>query len=428
METGASVVPIYFEGANSTTFQVLGLLHPRLRTAMLPNELFNKQHREIVMRVGSAIPQARLETIESDRELIGYLRRRTYLLRHRNEMAKRRVSLAVPRHFFKQPAHEPLMAAIDPAIMEGEIHKLPAERALAETGDLVVYYAQQSEAPNVVREIGRLRELSFRASGEGTGRASDLDSFDEYYLQLFIWDRDRREIVGAYRMGAADQIRSTRGRRGLYTHTLFRYDTRFLDRIGKALELGRSFVRPEHQRSYTPLLLLWKGIGAYVVRNPEYKVLFGAVSISNDYTPMSRELIVRYFEGQGRKDELRRMVRARSPFWMAPSILRSEDNSADIHVWNIEDLSAAVADIEAGQKGIPVLLRQYLKLGGKLVGFNVDRNFSDALDGLIVADLTKTDSRTLARYMGKEAAAAFLAHHGLPGAEAKPEQAAAAGA
>jgi putative hemolysin len=411
--TGASVVPIYFDGANSAAFQVLGLLHPRLRTAMLPNELFNKQHREIVMRVGSTISRSRVETFETDRELIDYLRRRTYLLRHRNEPVKRRAGSEFPRSPFRQAQQEHLAAPVDPLAMEEEIARLPTDRALAEAGPMAVYCARQSEIPSVLREIGRLRELTFRASGEGTGKSLDLDAFDAHYLQLFIWDREQRQVIGAYRMAPTDKVRATHGKAGLYTHTLFHYDGRFLDRMGKALELGRSFVRAEHQKSYTPLLLLWKAIGAYVVQNPEYKVLFGAVSISNDYQPMSRELMVRYFEDQVRTDELRRMVRARSPFWITPSLLRSEDHQVDIHVWDVEDLSAAVADIEGGQKGIPVLLRQYLKLGGKLVGFNLDRRFSDALDGLIVADLTRTDARTLARYMGKEGAATFLAHHGI---------------
>jgi putative hemolysin len=403
--SNAAVVPMHFSGANSAAFQLLGLIHPRLRTAMLPHEFFNKQNRTIEIRVGAPVAAEKLASIKRDDEAIAYLRARVYLLKHRGRESNANVPL--------RPAKKPVAIVVptDPAAMSKEIAALPPDRKLDEMNEFAVYYAEAAEIPATVREIGRLREFTFREAGEGTGKAIDLDAFDSYYLHLFIWNSNTREVIGAYRLGRTDVIHATRGNKSLYTSTLFRFKRSFLDAIGTALEMGRSFVRPEYQRSYTPLLLLWKGIGTYVARNPRYKVLFGPVSISNDYQPVSRQLMVRFFQGQG-KDDLTRFVRARSPFRMKP-LKQHDDASGTMREWDIEELSVLVADIETDQKGIPVLLRQYLKLGGRLIGFNVDKHFADALDGLILVDLTKTDPKMLQRYLGKEGTSNFLAWHGI---------------
>src|SRR5262249_26641866 len=212
------------------------------------------------------------------------------------------------------------------------------------------------------------------AGGEGTGKASDMDLFDAYYLHLFVWDADARAIVGAYRMGLADEILARYGKRGLYTQSLFRFRPGALRAIDPAIELGRSFVRAEYQRSFTGLLLLWRGIFQFVARFPRYAVLFGPVSISNDYTPESRRLIVEYLSVHNRERALARHVRPRRPF--------RTGRRAATALRDVEHLSREVERIEPDRKGVPVLLRQYLKLGGRMLGFNTDPEFSDALDGL----------------------------------------------
>jgi putative hemolysin len=189
---------------------------------------------------------------------------------------------------------------------------------------------------------------------------------------------------------------------------LFAWKPSFLERIGPALELGRSFVRREYQKTYAPLLLLWRGIGQFLVRNPRYKVLFGPVSISTDYGTASRQLMVQFLKAYRQSPELAPMVRARNPFRTRPFPIAKQ--LVKESAWDIEELSTLVADIELDRKGVPILLKQYLKLGGELVAFNVDRNFANALDGLIVVDLRKTDIRLLERYLGKGGAASFLAH------------------
>jgi putative hemolysin len=203
--------------------------------------------------------------------------------------------------------------------------------------------------------------------------------------------------VGAYRLAGTDVNRD------LYTGTLFKYGDEFLDRVGPALELGRSFVRAEYQKGFAPLLALWKGIGAYVGRNPKYKILFGPVSISNQYQAVSRELMVSFLERRSSLREFAGLIASRNPFKR-----RSRQPLLPSRDFDFEDLSDCVSDLEPSRVGVPVLLRQYLKLGGKLLGFNVDPEFSDTLDGLIVVDLTKTDPRLLERYLGKAEALEFL--------------------
>ena len=389
--TKSPVLPIYFAGVNSAWFQVLGMLHPRVRTMMLVYEFFNKRNRNLEMRVGSLIPAKRLQAMDDDVQMMTHLRERTYFLQHRNVQVR-----------VAKPAAESIAAAVDPELLRSEIERLPQDRKLAATGEHSVYYAKCHEVPNVLYEIGRLRETAFRDAGEGTGKAIDLDSCDAYYLQLFLWNSETRQIIGAYRIGPTDTILERYGKGGFYTNTLFAFENRFLAELGDGLELGRSFVRVECQKSYMPLLLLWKGIAAYVARNPRYKTLFGPVSISNNYQPESRQLMINFFRRKTGVENRALLVKARSPFRVR-----------QLHQgnWEVEDLSAMVADIETDQKEIPVLLRQYLKMGGELLGFNLDRNFSDSLDAFIVVDLTRTDPKMLSRYMGAENSARFLEYH-----------------
>lgn len=304
--------------------------------------------------------------------------------------------------------HAPVSPAIPRALLKAEVECLPGEQRLVRSNQFVVMYAHSAQIPWCLQEIGRLRECSFRAAGEGTGKASDIDLFDAYYLHLFLWDTETDSIVGAYRVGLTDEILKRYGRRGLYTQSLFKYGPRFLRSLGPAIELGRSFVRSEYQRTFLPLLLLWRGIGRFILDRPHCAVLFGPVSISNSYAPLSRELMVEYLSLNNIEADLARHVKPRRPFrGKRPNRERTEIANLD----NIEDLSRAIGRIEGGSKGIPVLLRQYLKLGGRLLGFNSDDQFSEALDGLIMVDLRTSEPRVLARYMGEAGAATFLSYH-----------------
>jgi putative hemolysin len=297
------------------------------------------------------------------------------------------------------------------AMLKAEIDALSPDQRLVDRGRFQVYCARAGQIPWALQEIGRLRELTFRAVGEGTGRSSDLDLFDPVYLHLFVWDAQAAAIAGAYRLGLVDEILARYGKRGLYTHSLFKYRTRLLRALSPAIELGRSFVRAEYQRTYAPLLLLWSGIGRFVERSPRYAVLFGAVSISGRYTPASRRLIVEYLSAYSADTRLARQIRPRRPF-------RDATGASSLAVEiptprSIDELSRRLAQIEHDHKGVPVLLRKYMELGGRLLGFNLDRDFADSLDGLMMVDLRHVEAAVLERYMGKSGAAAFRAHHAL---------------
>jgi putative hemolysin len=400
--TGANVVPLFFEGRNSALFHGLGLLHPIFRSMMLARELANKRGQLIPMHVGKLIDNRKLQSITGDDEAARYLRLRTYLLSktHAEE------SKQEPEREATGLDGEPMADAVEPALMAREVAELPAGQLLNESGSLGVYYAHAEQIPWTLQEIGRLREITFRTVGEGSGKSSDIDLYDSYYLHLFIWNREKQEVVGAYRLGLADEIYKKYGKKGLYSYSLFRYSKRLLKAINPAIELGRSFVRSEYQRSFTPLLLLWKGIGQFVVNHPRYTVLFGPVSISNDYSSSSQQLLIDFLKANNYDEQLSRMIRPRSPYRGEFKPVWKKTDLAGLG--SIDNVSELVAMQEADDKGVPILIKQYLKLGGRLLGFNVDRDFNDCIDGLIMVDLTHTEPKVLQKYMGKEGALQFL--------------------
>jgi putative hemolysin len=264
-----------------------------------------------------------------------------------------------------------------------------------------------------MREIGRLREVTYRAVGEGTNKSFDIDQFDEHYLHIFIWNCETREIVGAYRVGEADVICATMGIKGLYTASCFKYDERLLDRIQPALELGRAWVRTEYQRAFSPLLMLWRGVCAFVYRNPRYVNLFGPVSISNAYLDASRRMILRSLSLSNIAGDLSKLVRPRHRRMRRTGRREWNRSDFDPYVGDIETVSKLVKEIEGDQKGIPILMRQYLKLGGRFLAFDVDPDFNFSLDGLIDVELPKSDPKLMSRYMGVEEFAKYAAMHGV---------------
>ena len=401
----ATVVAAYFDTRNSWSFQIAGLFHPRLRTLLLARELPRWKNRKLPTFFSRPIPPDALARHADDHTRINFLRAAVYVQQGRaSELAKQ----STPGQ--QETPGSPLAAAVDSSLMAAEIDALDNHSILSRQSGFLVCYATATQIPSILREIGRLRELTFRTVGEGTGHALDLDPFDNHYLHLFVWNEVTKEIVGAYRMGLTDQILPVLGPRGLYTSTLFRYRPGYLRKLGPAIELGRSFIRPEYQRKYQSLMLLWRGIGEFVARNPQYPVLLGPVSISREYQTLSRDLMVHF---------LRTHNSSRWLGWQArPSRPPRHTHSPGLNpAWftrtfhTIEDVSALVSEIEQDGKGIPVLLRHYLKLDAKLISFNVDPAFSDVLDGLILVDLRRSDTRFLQRFLGMEGSKSFADYH-----------------
>jgi len=410
LRTGAHTCPAYFDGRNGALFQIAGLLHPRLRTALLPRELVNKRGRTIALRVGRPIAAAELSQLEDDAARTDYLRLRTYALGAKASVGakggrRRRLASRASRATVVPVA--PVGARSE---WERELARLPADSRLATQNGLVAHLARAREIPELLLEIGRQRELAFRAVGEGTNLPRDLDRHDERYRHLVLWDEREGRVAGAYRLGATDELLRGDDVSEMYTASLFHYDRATLRRFEPALELGRSFVAADYQRSYAPLLTLWKGIGTHVARNPRYRHLYGPVSISADYHPLSRQLIAQYLQRHSSAPAAAGF-RPRSPLELR-RVQGLEPARISQLLGRGLDLSSLVSDLECGRRDVPVLLREYLKLGGKVVALNVDPAFNDALDALLVVDLARTPERLLRRYLGVAGASSFLLHHG----------------
>ncbi|MDB1122938.1 lysophospholipid acyltransferase family protein [Vibrio algarum] len=398
----AVTVPIFIKGQNSNRFYMAGKIHPLLRTLMLGRELLNKKEEVISIAIGDVIKYKEVNNLD-DKKLVNYLRLNTYLL-NRTIQKQNETSIGFN-------GNEPIATSLPYEAIQLDLDNLPKEAHLLTNKEFDVYCTKATNIPSLMHEIGRLRELNFRQVGEGTGLALDLDKFDEKYLQLFVWDREHRRLVGAYRLGLVDELTQHKGVNALYSTTLFHYDQRFLDRMnnGKAIEMGRSVIAQEYQRSMSALLLLWKGIATYVYRNPQYTHLFGPVSISNDYSHEARQLLAETMTLHHYDIESAKCVKASNPL---KSKSTSWNTSLLTALGDLQLLSRVIARMDAG-KGVPVLLRQYLGLNGKLVCFNVDPAFNDALDGLIVVDLRKVPKKTLGRYMGFTESESYLTSHDI---------------
>jgi putative hemolysin len=368
--TGARVVPCFIEGRNGAAFQLAGLIHPALRTLLLPRALVGQRGSRVVVHVGA--PPRRL-TLQSARVATAELRTATD-------------ALSTRRH--ARPAL--------PVTVEAEVAPILARDTLLRSDALSVFTTTAAAAPRLLEAIGRARERTFRAVGEGTGEDADLDDFDRRYLHLCVWDERARCLAGAYRMQPVDGAMTS----PLYTGTLFRYDQRFLDAIAPGLELGRAFVAPEYQKHYAPLMLLWSGIGRYVARHPHVRHLFGAVSLSAAYSPAARATMIASLQAHAGAPELARLVTPRHAVTDPAGLSRQ-----------LRALDDAVAALDVEGKGVPVLLRQYLKLQARAVGFSVDPAFGHVVDALMVVDLPQAPVSMLRRYMGAEAAQAYLASH-----------------
>lgn len=394
-QTGATVITTFFEGRNSNIFQVSGLIHPLLRTALLPSELLRRRGSCVSVRIGRPIEPYKIARYQDDETLVQYLRFKTYMLKGRESPVRPRFAPALPAG-----TPEPLPNGIPPGLLEWEVGQLGPGAELVGQGDYRVLLFRGEQAPRVLDEIGRLREATFRAVHEGTGRQRDLDSFDRHYLQLVLWNRAKREVVGAYRLGRSDLILARVGAIGLYTNSLFKFASGFLEKLGPALELGRSFVRAEYQGHAAPLALLWRGIGEFLVRHPQYKTLFGPVSISRSYSELSRRLMLDFLTSEHGDGPWAGRVKARRP--PKARLARAEKALFAGLLRNVDDLSVLVSEIEADGKGVPVLLRHYLRLNATLLGFNRDPEFGNCIDGLIMVDLRTSDPKLLKRFMGDE--------------------------
>ena len=389
-----TVVPMHFSGQNGRLFQAVTRLCKEKRSALLAREIKRDRHTLHQVRVGRPIAPNRIEMAESDAALSDYLRLCSMMLRYPDTTAASVVE--VPRNM------APIAAPVAPDLLQEEIDSLPEDEHLLYTHKstgLRIYTAQGSRIPRLLHEIGVQREITFRAVGEGSGTACDTDEYDLYYEHLIMWDPAHKRIAGAYRMGRTDEIVKSRGVTGIYNAEFFTLGSDFINHVKNGLEMGRAFITAPYQKHPASLDTLWMGIGHFVRKFPQYRYLYGTVSVSSEYTVRSRALMYEYLKCHCTNTELAKHVKAKTP--PRNMDLLSEDarllprGAADLRL-----LSALVSDLEPDGRSIPVLLRQYLRLAGEMVSFNVDSEFGDTLDCLVVVDLHTAPERLITRYCG----------------------------
>ncbi len=393
-------LPVHVSGRNSAYFYLAGLLHPRLRTLLLPRQLANKRGFELELTLGRPVLAQELRLLREPKAVTEYLRVSTEALSRRRE--------AAPVRFARKVAEIlPLKSGSETSAETAAALAGLAEFRLIEHGEFDVYCAPHQRLGVIMEQIAVAREITFRAAGEGTGLDRDSDEFDPRYLHLFLWDKKNARVAGAYRVGLVDEIVREHGVKGLYSRSLYRYDQSFIRQLGNAIEMGRSFIHPDYQRRPESLTLLWRGIGRVLVDRPRYHTLFGSVSISREYSDLARALIADTLLTNFKASEFAPLVKPRTPHRIAHRVW-SEDMLRELA--NIKMLGKLIGRCDPG-KALPVLLRHYLSLNGRMACFNIHSGFNESLEGLIIVDARKIDPKTLARFMGADGYGQFSAIH-----------------
>ncbi|TGD57552.1 GNAT family N-acyltransferase [Flavobacterium humi] len=384
------VVPIYFHAKNSRLFYLLSKINDTLRTAKLPSELLTQKDRVIKVRIGKPISVAEQnehETIEAYSE---FLRKKTYMLANAFEKETK----LLPTPSLKLPKNpKQIVTGANQENMVAEVAKLRKNDArLLQSKNYEVFFAEANQIPNILHEIGRLREITFREVGEGTNESIDIDKFDKYYHHMFLWDEETKQIAGAYRMGLGSEIFSKYGIDGFYLQDLFRFEPELYDMMSKSIEMGRAFIIKEYQQKPMPLFLLWKGIVHTTLRYPEHKFLIGGVSISNQFSDFSKSLMIEFMKSNYYDPYVAQYIHPKKEYKVK---LKDADkdfifNEAEADLVKFDKI---IDEIEPGSLRLPVLIKKYIKQNARVVAFNVDPLFNNAVDGLMyirIADLPES--------------------------------------
>lgn len=368
----SAVFPFYFHGSNSKYFQLLDKFSNKLGSLRLPGELNNKKGQEIKVRLGSIIKPVEIK--EQDyRELAEYLRNRTYALE---------AGITEP---YENVCSVPLAEPVAVELLNKELSLCQKDK-LFDVEHLSCYLLDYKDIPNLMKEIGIRREEAFRAVGEGTNTACDTDSYDTYYKHLVLWDNKSNDLVGAYRIALGDEILEQKGRHGFYSDTLFRYSEGFEDTLRESVELGRSFVTLSHQKDTLALILLLKGLFYAMIKYPKYRYLLGPVSISSWYPPLYRTLMIKYLRHSYGNRQMAGFVSPKCPF--VPEAGRVDIQAlVEGKMDNLEVFDRAIYRMSGGLYKFPPLLKKYIKLGARLIDYNVDPDFNNCVDGLIILNL-----------------------------------------
>ncbi|MFA8451411.1 MAG: lysophospholipid acyltransferase family protein [Bacteroidales bacterium] len=373
------VVPIHFDGCNSPVFHALGFIHPALRTLRLPKELMNKEGHKVKVRIGNPISLKDQDLFPDTNEYARFLRTKTYQLKEDHIKRKGKTTPSVRA--------ETLVDAVPQEEILKEVEQLQKDKhCLFELNNVSVFCAPSKKIPSVMREIGRLRELTFREIGEGTNKSIDLDKYDSYYEQLFIWDGENQKIVGGYRVGKGKEIMDKYGIKGFYINSLFHISPKMKNVLSETIELGRSFIIKEYQRKTFSLFFLWKGILFMLLKNKDYRYLIGPASMSNEFSDTSKVLTAEFLKENFFHSEFGEYVTPRKAFnYKFPKGLY-KDAFLKYTRKDVGKLDRFIQDTEPNFR-TPILFKKYLSLNAEILGLNVDPEFNDCLDTLIILDL-----------------------------------------
>ena len=404
------VVPIYFHAKNSKLFYRLSKISDTLRTAKLPSELLTQKKRVIKVRIGKTINVKDQQEHHSIREFSEFLRKKTYMLS--NAFDDRRKPLKQISESLKaSKAPKAIVTPVMSELVVKEVNRLRNDNLrLLKSKNYEVFLAPAKKIPSILREIGRLREITFREVGEGTNQAIDLDDFDTYYHHMFLWDNNTQELVGAYRMGLGSQIYKTFGINGFYLQDLFRFEPELHKMMSQSIEMGRAFIIKKYQQKPMPLFLLWKGIVHTTLRHPEHKFLIGGVSISNQFSNFSKSLMIEFMKSHYYDPYVAQYVHPKKEFKVK---LKDADKDFvfDATEADLNKFDKIIDEVEPGALRLPVLLKKYIKQNAKLVAFNVDPLFNNSVDGLMyikIADLPESTVRPVMEEFQAEMERKFL--------------------
>ena len=391
-KSGLPVIPIYFDGTNSRNFHWLGKIHPRIRTVRLIHELFNKKGTFVKVRIGQPILPAEMADMDVD-TLGQYLRSRTYALEVK----------CLPEKKVEQVPMVPIAPQEDPALVREEIARIH-DRILFESGDYRCFLTPAGDIPHTMRELARLREMVFRAVGEGTGTPLDTDVYDKNYKHLILWNIPHDEIAGAYRIGVGKELMELPGgEHNFYTDSLFRFKEKFLPYLPSAIELGRTIILPQYQRDVSTLKLLLSGILTAAVREEGVEYSMGPASISNDLPTFYKSLIYHFMQKNCSMENASSFMVPTHPF--KPDYMRVNPDQLLDHCHTLDDVDRLHSTLSDGEFRLPVLLRKYVAFGAKLVCFNVDPDFHDSLDAFVLmkfSEIPENSFRAFSRFLTQE--------------------------
>lgn len=377
-KTKVPVIPVYFDGNNSHKFYFWAKIYTKLATVRLVRELLNKRNKKIVMKIGKPILPAEVAQYDTPEALSAYLKNRSYALQANIVDEKKR---------FRSRVSDPIDAPFRASSLARELLAIREKSLLFTTADFECYLADYEDIPHVMHEMGRRREEAFRAIGEGTGKSIDTDNYDTYYKHLILWDTKEQTIAGGYRIGLGNEIYSKYGARGFYVDSLFNIDPKFEPYLKETIELGRSFVSVDYQKDLLPLLLLLKGLMETIMRNPDMNYFIGPVSISSWYPKFYQSLMVYYVTTNHTNAEMSKLFHPKTPF--VPNF-----NKCDIQVLmeknmeTVDKFDRYLMKLSNGDYRMPTLFKKYLKINSKFLCFNVDPDFNDTLDGLLLLKFT----------------------------------------